>query len=401
MFCQARRRDTLSVGLTRLTAAVLIAALVGAGASLGTVALVDGLGDDDSTTATTTEASPARSPSSLTDESIARVYAGAAPSVVQITSIQVATDPLTGQPQEGTALGSGFVLDRRGYVATNYHVVAGSRRVSVSFSNNDSLAAKVVGTDPSTDLAILRVRASEQALKPLRLANSDQVQVGQWVAAIGNPLGLDRTVTAGIISALHREIQAPNGFAIAQAIQTDAAINHGNSGGPLLDLKGNVIGVNSQIATAGSEGNIGIGFAVPSNTVRKVSAELIATGHVAHAYLGIGVQELTPDVAKTLNLPVENGLIVETVVKASAAAQAGIKAGERNVVIDGQSYRVGGDIIVAVDGRPVESTSDLLGILAEKKPGDRISVEVYRGTKRLKLDVTLGSQPARNGATTP
>jgi S1-C subfamily serine protease len=332
---------------------------------------------------------------------VTRVYDEAAPGVVQITSIQVATDPLTGQPQAATALGSGFVLDRQGYVATNYHVVAGSRRVSVSFSNNDSLAAKVVGTDPSTDLAVLKVSASQQALKPLPLADSDQVHVGQWVAAIGNPLGLDRTVTAGIVSALHRQIQAPNGFAIAQAIQTDAAINHGNSGGPLLDLKGHVIGVNSQIATAGSEGNIGIGFAIPSNTVKKVSAELIATGHVAHAYLGVGVQELTPDVAQTLNLPVEKGLIVETVVKESAAAQAGIRAGKRNVVIDGQSYRVGGDIIVSVDGSPVESTSDLLGTLAEKEPGDRLTVEVYRGTKRLKLEVTLGRQPARTGQTSP
>jgi S1-C subfamily serine protease len=367
------------------------------------VALTEGLGEEDETTSepVSVRTSGSATTEVLTDDSVTRVYEGAAPSVVQITTLQVATDPLTGQPQAATGLGSGFILDREGHIVTNYHVVAGSRRVSVSFSNNDSLPARVVGSDPSTDLAVLKVDASEQALKPLPLGDSDQVRVGQWVAAIGNPLGLDRTVTAGIVSALNRQIQAPNGYAIPQAIQTDAPINQGNSGGPLLDLEGTVIGVNSQIATAGSQGNIGIGFAVPSNMVKKVSEELIATGRVAHAYLGIGVQELTSQIAKTLNLPVENGLLVEAVEKGSAAAKAGLRAGDTNVVIDGQSYRVGGDILVSVDGRPVETTSDLLGILAEKKPGDRVAVEVYRDGERLKLDVTLGRQPTRPGPTSP
>jgi putative serine protease PepD len=243
----------------KLAAVVVVAAVVGAVVSLGAVAVVHGFGDEDS-------------------ESVTDVYEAAAPSVVQIASAQITTDPISGMPLVAASLGSGFVLDKRGYIVTNHHVVAGSRRVLVSFSSKDNLPARVVGTDASTDLAVIKVTRSPKALKPLRLADSDAALVGQWVAAIGNPLGLDHTVTAGIISALHRRIQAPNGLTFDQAIQTDAAINTGNSGGPLLDLEGNVVGVNAQIATAGSEGNIGIGFAIPSNTVKKVSAELIATG---------------------------------------------------------------------------------------------------------------------------
>jgi len=383
----------------RPATAIVLAALVGAGVSLGTVALVGGFDDNSpiavSSAESSTQESPSQASAALTDDSVTRVYGEAAPGVVQITSIQITADPFSGAPQAAAALGSGFLLDRRGYVITNYHVVAGSRRVSISFSNNDSLPAKIVGTDSSSDLAVLKVNASRQALKALPLADSDKVRVGQWVTAIGNPLGLDRTVTAGIVSALHRQIQAPNGYTIDQAIQTDAAINHGNSGGPLLNLQGDVIGVNSQIATAGSEGNIGIGFAIPSNTVKKVAAELIDTGHVAHAYLGVGVQELIPRVAKALHLTVEKGLLVEAVARGSAAANAGLETGDTNVVVDGQSYRVGGDIIVSIARRPVDTAADLRGALAEKKPGDRLALEVYRGKRRLELEVTLGRQPTQ------
>src|SRR3990170_2120086 len=226
----------------------------------------------------------------------------ASPGVVQITasSSGVQSDPSGGQfqtpPQQ--ALGSGFVIDKAGHIVTNYHVVEGANDIEVSFSNQDTLTAKVVGTDPSTDLALLQVNASSRALSPLPLANSDKVRVGDQVVAIGNPFGLERTVTAGIVSALQRAVTAPNRYTIDHVIQTDAPINRGNSGGPLLNVRGEVIGVNSQIETGGgTTGNVGIGFAVPSNTVKTVVAQLMKAGRVERAYIGIRASSVTRDLA--------------------------------------------------------------------------------------------------------
>src|SRR5439155_23290503 len=207
----------------------------------------------------------------------------------------------------------------------NYHVVQGSRQIEVCFSNNERVEPRVVGSVPSNDLAVLQVKVSSRALTLLPLGVSDMVRVGDSVVAIGNPFGLDRTVTAGIVSALQRPIQAPNGYTLDHVSQTDAALNHGNSGGPLLNAEGQVIGVNSQIQSGSSDGNVGIGFAVPVNTIKTVVAQLIRTGKIEHAFLGIGARAITPDVARVFRLPVSSGLLVETVQPGSGAAKAGLE----------------------------------------------------------------------------
>ena len=379
--------------------ALVAAALLGAGAALGVgTAIWDG-------GTTTVINSPAASDSSLTSEpepvassdtaGIAqRIYKTAAPGVVQVTSNVVATDPVFGQPQRGQALGSGFVIDKAGHILTNFHVVEGAREVFINFTGDDRYKAKIVGTDPSTDLAVLQIDAQSRALTPLPLGNSDELQVGVPVVAIGNPFGLDRTETAGIVSALQREIQAPNGFTIDKVIQTDAAINKGNSGGPLLDANGKVIGINSQIETGDSgTGNVGIGFAVPINTVREVASEIIKTGKVEHAYLGVKMQTIDDTLAKTARLPAQKGVILTTVQAGSPAAEAGLKGGTRSVVVDGTTYTVGGDVITKANGRELESADELREIVTSKDPGDKLSLEVHRDGSTETVTVTLGSQP--------
>jgi S1-C subfamily serine protease len=335
-------------------------------------------------------------------KTIGEIYREDAPGVVQITAriITQQRDPLFGTPfgfpTEEKALGSGFVLAKTGYILTNYHVVQQAQSIRVSFSNNDSLQAHVVGWDPSTDVAVLKVAAKSRALKPLDLGNSNSVRVGDAVVALGNPFGLSRTVTAGIVSALQRRIQSPNSQTIDHIIQTDAAINPGNSGGPLLDSQGLVIGVNSQISTGntGSQGNVGIGFAIPINTVKDVASQLIKTGKVEHASLGIDAQGVTPSFARLFGLPVTHGVLVERVYQGSAAAKAGLRAGKYDVVVEGQSYMVGGDLIVGAEGIPINSAARLRDLISTKKPGDTITLEIYRGSTKQSLDVQLGRQPA-------
>ena len=235
------------------------------------------------------------------------------------------------------------------------------------------ITAKVVGNDPSTDLSVLRVQTPANALTPLPLGNSDRVEVGDEVVAIGNPFGLARTATAGIISAVQRNITSPNEFTIDHVLQTDAPINHGNSGGPLLDSGGQVIGVNTQIETGdstGGTGNVGIGFAVPSNTVKNVAAQLLRTGKVDHAYLGILGQAITPDLAQTYKLPVGSGVLVAKVTRGSGAARAGLKAGHTQVVVAGETYVLGGDIIVALNRTRVSTIDQLRDAVAAHQSGD-------------------------------
>ena len=321
--------------------------------------------------------------------SVNEIYRRSGPGVVQITS----TLGSAGQ-QSGRALGSGFVIDKQGHIVTNYHVVQGATAIDVRFSNDDTIDATLVGSDPSTDLALLRVDATPEALTPLTLADSTKVQVGDSVVAIGNPFGLERTVTAGIVSALQRAVQAPNGFSIDHVIQTDAPINHGNSGGPLLDTRGRVIGVNSQIETGGSgDGNVGIGFAVPSNTVTQVVDQLRTGGSVDHAYLGVSAVAVTSDIADAFKLPVDEGLVIQSVTPGSGAADAGLKAGDEQAVIAGESFRVGGDVIVAAAGKAVASIDDLRDVIAAHKPGDTIALDIYRGGAKTSVTVTLGRQP--------
>jgi S1-C subfamily serine protease len=368
--------------------ALTAAALLGGGAALGGAALVGALGDGDTTTVVETVAAepsgatqqPAAATSDLTPRAI---YKRSSSGVVQITT--------SGQQQ---ALGSGFVIDKAGHVVTNYHVVEGADTIRVSFSNQDTLGAKLVGVDPSTDVAVLKVDAGARALTPLPIGDSDRVAVGDPVVAIGNPFGLERTVTAGIVSALQRRVTAPNGFAIDHVIQTDAAINSGNSGGPLFNARGEVIGINSQIETGGSgNGNVGIGFAVPANTVKSVIAQILATGHVDHAYLGVGVRDVTPELARQFGLPVDAGVLVEQVSPGTAAARAGLRGGTKDVVVSGESYRMGGDLIVAVGGKRISTGDALRAAIAAHKPGDRLRVTIYRNQDQRAVTVTLGRQP--------
>lgn len=322
---------------------------------------------------------------------INEVYERAAPGVVQVTAVGDTAGDVFGDPE---SLGSGFVIDKAGHIVTNYHVVEGATRVEVAFSNNDSVRASVVGIDPSTDIAVLRIDVKSRALTPLRLGDSDTVKVGDAVVAIGNPFGLARTVTSGIVSALQRPIQAPNGYTIDHVIQTDAALNHGNSGGPLLNAAGQVVGVNSQIQpAAGSDGNVGIGFAVPINTVKSVAAQLVHSGRVERPFIGVTLRPITARLAKLFRLPVDDGLLVEAVQPGSGAASAGLKGGTSEAVVAGESYTLGGDVIVKIDGVRVRTLEALRTLLAKRKPGDRIDLDVFRGMTPLTLTVKLGRQP--------
>ena len=273
----------------------------------------------DTTVVTETASARASSGAALAaGMSVHEIYERAASGVVRVnatsnsTSSSGSTHPF-GSRAAVSALGSGFVIDKAGHIVTNYHVVEGADEVTVSFSNRDTVKAEIVGTDPSTDLAVLRVQTAASALTPLPLGNSDNVQVGDPVVAIGNPFGLDRTVTSGIVSALQRLITAPNQFTIDHVIQTDAPINHGNSGGPLLNAaaRSSASTRRSRPAATPPPGNVGIGFSVPSNTVKDVVAQILRTGRVEHAYLGISGQAVTPDVAENYNLPVKAGVLVE------------------------------------------------------------------------------------------
>ena len=249
--------------------------------------------------------------------------------------------------------------------------------------------------DPATDIALLKVDVSPGEEDPLPLGDSSKVQVGDPVVAIGNPFGLDRTVTAGIVSALQRQIQAPNGFSISHVIQTDAAINPGNSGGPLIDAEGKVIGINSQIQTGGSgDGNVGIGFAVPINTAREVVEQIEAHGKVEHAFIGISGGSITPALAKALKLPVEKGVLVNEVTKDSPADKAGIEGGDTEATIEGVKVNLGGDIITEVDGKPISSMEEVINAVNGAQPGDKMELTLLRGDNETKqVTVTLGVRP--------
>ena len=392
--------DDFGVSLRRATALLPVAVLGGA-AALGGAALFGGLGGK------TTERVLVESPGQTAPASFAQgkaltinqVYRRDAPGVVQITStsiVSVPQDPFFGNPfaphkQEQQSLGSGFVIDKAGHIVTNYHVIQGAKRVEVSFSSNENVTAHVVGTDPSTDIAVLQIGTHSRALTPLPWGDSDAVQVGDSVVAIGNPFGYTRSASAGIV----RPLTAPNNFPIDHAIQTDAALNHGNSGGPLLDARGEVVGVNSQISTGntGQQGNLGIGFAIPSNTVRHVVAQILQTGHVEHAWLGIQAKELTPDMARLFHLPVTHGVLIQKVQARTGAAAAGLNAGTTQVTVAGESWPIGGDIIVSVDGVPTPTLDRLRDTIASHKPGDTIKVGVYRGNSKQTIGVKLGRQP--------
>jgi len=374
-----------------IAAAAAIAGLLGGGLAfaIGT-AVWDG---ETTTVVERVAAGPSQQPAvfdaSGDAETVGEIYRDAAPGVVQITS-QIVVESLFGE-QRGESLGSGFVIDKDGHIVTNYHVIEGADKVYVNFTRDDQIRARVVGVDPSTDLALLKLDEQRRALSPIPLGDSDAVRVGDEVVAIGNPFGLERTVTRGIVSALQRQIQAPNGFTIDKVIQTDAAINKGNSGGPLLDARGRVIGVNAQIESQ-TGGNIGIGFAIPVNTVKKVVKELRESGRVEHAYLGVNMQPIEDRVAELFKLPKE-GVLVASVVPGSPADKAGLEGGNTQVVVEGESYVIGGDVVTKADGRPLTSPDKLSSVISDKEPGDRLELEVVRGNETMTISVTLGRQP--------
>ena len=314
----------------------------------------------------------------------------------QPASREVAPFDPFGEPEGGgAATGSGFVIDDEGHLLTNSHVVEGATDIEVTLGDSErSHPAEVVGADPATDVALLKVDVPADELRPLALGDSSALEVGDPVVAIGNPFGLDRTVTSGIVSALQRQIQAPNGFSISNVIQTDAAINPGNSGGPLIDAEGRVVGINSQIQTgAGGGGNVGIGFAVPIDTARDVANQLIEDGEVEHPYLGVSGGSVTPDMARALNLPVEQGVLVAEVVADGPADRAGIEGGGTEATIEGESVTLGGDIITELDGRRIAGIDELIEIVDAAEPGDEMEVTLIRGDEERTVTVKLGNRP--------
>jgi S1-C subfamily serine protease len=314
-----------------------------------------------------------------------QIYRADAPGVVSVITTT----------NDGVAQGSGFVLDTSGYILTNQHVVEDQRGVRVSFSNRDNVKAKVIGTDASTDLAVLKVDLPAEALHPLPLGNSSGVSVGDSVVAIGNPFGLDRTLTAGIISAVHREITAPNRFAIRDALQTDAAINHGNSGGPLIDRSGAVIGINAQLpSNSDVNGNVGVGFAIPIDVAKSVIPQLEQHGRVSHPWLGLKGDNVDAALARAAHVPVTQGVLIEGIVPGSPIDKAGLVAGSSSVIVNGMGYCLGGDVITEIDGTPVTSVLGLQGLLAGREAGETLTVSVVqKGGARKEYPVRLGTQP--------
>ncbi len=321
--------------------------------------------------------------------SVGQIYNRANKGVVEIT-VSAGSSEL-GEGGGGQAQGSGFVYDKDGHVVTNQHVVADADTARVTFWNGDTYDATVVGTDPSTDLAVLKVDAPASVLNPLALGDSSELAVGDGVVAIGSPFGLEQTVTAGIVSALERQMEAPNGFTINDSIQTDAAINHGNSGGPLLDLEGHVVGVNAQISSE-SGGNDGVGFSIPSNTVETIVSQILSDGAVEHAYLGVGVATISESAADELNSAA--GVALTEVRADTPAAEAGLRAGTGTTTIDGRQYPTGGDVVTEVDGEAVATAEDLQRAIDAKKPGDTITLNVVRGGDSRTVEVTLDSRPS-------
>jgi S1-C subfamily serine protease len=336
--------------------------------------------------------------------SVNEIYRRSVPSVGFVRAqregaAQEGFSPFGPQEPGGTATGSAFVIDSEGHLLTNAHVVEGATDVQVTLGGEDgeTLDAEVLGADASTDVALLEVDPPDDGLQPLELADSEGVAVGDAAVAIGNPFGLDNTATAGIVSAIQREISAPNGFTISDAIQTDAPINPGNSGGPLLDASGRVIGINSQIESAGGQGNVGIGFAVPVNTARDVADQILDDGEVEHAFLGITGADVTPEVADVLNLSTEEGALVQDVVPDGPADDAGIEGGSAEVTIGGQPLTAGGDVITEVDGEAVDGMDDVIAAVNEKQPGDEVELTLLRKGEEERVSVELGDRPANAG----
>lgn len=374
-----------AAGLLGAIVALVAASLIGVGGSSETTTVVQQASGG---TLQTVSSGPGMTPR--------EIYRRDSKGVVSITAdVETEGSNIFGAPESrnGKSSGSGFVIDKQGTILTNAHVVDGAKKVSVRFSNEKTADAKILGADRSSDIAVLQIDPDGLDLTTLPLASAKDVQVGDPVVAIGNPFGQAFSLTTGVVSAKQRSIEGLNGFAINDVIQTDAAINPGNSGGPLIDSAGEVIGINSQIATGGGGGgNVGIGFAVPIDIARKLLPGL-RKGTVDTGYLGITSLSITPALA-ALNLPVNKGVLVETVKPGGPAAKAGIKGGTVPAKLDGQSLKIGGDIIKKIDGRPMLTSLALSTYIASKKVGDQIEIQLLRGGKETKtVTATLGRRP--------
>jgi S1-C subfamily serine protease len=372
-------------GLLGAVIALVAASLVGIGGSSGTTTVVQ---QSPGGALKTVSSGGAMTPR--------EIYRRDSKGVVSITAdVEKKGSNIFGAPesQSGKSSGSGFVIDKQGTILTNAHVVDGAKKVSVRFSNDKTADAKILGADRSSDIAVLQIDPDGLDLTTLPLASAKDVQVGDPVVAIGNPFGQAFSLTTGVVSAKQRSIEGLNGFAINDVIQTDAAINPGNSGGPLIDSAGEVIGINSQIATGGGGGgNVGIGFAVPVDIARKLLPGL-RKGTVDTGYLGITSLSITPEL-EALNLPVNKGVLVETVKPGSPAAAAGIKGGTVPAKLESQSLKIGGDIIQKIDGRPMLTSLALSTYVGSKKVGDQIEIQLLRGGKETKtVTATLGRRP--------
>ena len=361
---------------------------------LGAILIATGVIDTGDTVVRQEGAGPTASAGGSSGQTVNEIYrrTDAGVAFVQASGGSVGRSPIPGlpTPEEGRASGSGFALDAEGYILTNAHVVEGADDVRVRFGDEDLVKAKVRGSDPSTDLALLKVDPKKAKLRPIPLGDSSKVRVGDQVIAIGNPFGLEHTVTTGIVSALQRSIDAPNGFSIENAIQTDASINPGNSGGPLLDGNGRVIGINAQIATGGGDrGSVGIGFAIPINLAKRIVPQLKSEGKVEHAYIGVTTAPVPQDAR---GLPTRDGALVQEVAPDSPAEKSGFRAGKRET---DEGILLGGDLIVRVDGVPIKEPPDVAKAIADDKPGDKVVIQYYRGKKQLTLTLTLGERPSR------
>ena len=390
--------DMLSSSRRRAAALVAVVVVVGAGAA----AVAYGLGANRATTTsavtTTVAAAPTPTTTSTANTSgpltVGQIAKDVSPGVVEVdVTTSAAGSGSQTFPSGGTAEaeGTGFVIDTAGHIVTNEHVIQGESSVTVTFHDGATYKATVVGSDQSTDLAVLKVNAPAGVLHPLSFGDSSKVAVGDGVIAIGDPYQLDDTVTSGIVSAVGREITSPNNMPIENTIQTDAAINHGNSGGPLLDLSGQVIGVTAQIQSQGG-GNEGIGFAIPSNTVQMVTSELIQTGTAKHALLGIKVDTIPASLANTIgDAP---GVAVTSVSSGSGAAKAGLNGSTGTTTIAGVQYPTGGDVITSVDGVTVTTAQQLRGIIDSHLPGDVVKLTVVHDGQSRTVSATLGTRPA-------
>jgi S1-C subfamily serine protease len=340
-------------------------------------------------------AAPAGQPVLSPDEETnVRVYKAVSPGVVNITSTVVEYDWFFAPYATEGSTGSGCVLDTDGNILTNYHVIQSADSLEVTLPDKSKYHAKVVGFDRQNDLAVIRVTgAPKERLHPIPLGDSDAMSVGQKVLAIGNPLGLQNTLTIGIVSSLGRRIKTENGDLIDNVIQTDAAINPGNSGGPLLNTSGEMIGINTLIFSIRGGGNIGIGFAIPVNSIRRVATELIREGRILRPWFGVEGYSLTEDLAEGLNLPVKSGILVARVYKGSSADGAGIQGANEIAILYNQRFLVGGDIITEVDGKAVESLEELRLMLESKRPGNTVNITIYRGRTKIQKSVPLVEAP--------